>query len=600
MNAIAVDLETTGLDPRLDRVRLVQTYDGSTVNIVDAFKEPEALDELVKLFEDPKITKVGQNLAFDMSFCRVHAGRRVRFANLHDTMVCEQVLMAGFYQPYLDKKTNEIKKKMPEYTLAALVKKHLGFVLEKDMQRSNWGAAELTKEQMAYASRDVEVLIPLLDIQRELLEANNLQATAKLEFDTLPAVVEMQVRGMPVDWTDAEVLRGQIQIELYASKKELEDLVRSSQKSRQRTLFGEYEGIDLNLNSPKQVLKYLQEKLGIVGIESSDVEALKSIDHPFAAKLLRFRTLEKHLNFLEQFESFGAKSGRIYPAYNQCRAATGRMSSSRPNGQQIPKRGDGARFRKLFKALPGYKLVKVDFSAIELRVMARLAKDPAMMNAIADGVDLHRLTASNTNGKPIADISKEERQHAKALNFGLIYGMSAPTLKNYAWMSYGVRITDQEAVDARSKYFNLYRGIAKWHEEQKAALRDFRPYHVHNSEKGFHINYVAIQQTLSGRKRFWPNFAGDTMARPNDFYNSADQGTSADITKMALARLYQELPEDVYLIGAVHDEIICETPQEKAQSIADLMLKVMTEVGSEVLYPVKVDAEATIGQTWGD
>lgn len=600
MKQVAIDLETTGLDPRTDRVRLIQTYDGSTVNIVDVFKEPEALDELVKLFEDPKITKVGHNLAFDMSFCRAYAGRRLKFAGLHDTMVAEQILTAGYYQPYLDKKTNEIKKRMPEYNLAALVKKHLGFTLEKDMQRSNWGADELTKEQMAYASRDVEVLLPILDIQQKLLERNNLLATAHLEFETLPAVVEMQLIGMPVYWPDAEILRAELQKELAASKQDLELLVRSSQRSKQMSLFGVEVGIDLNLNSPSQVLKYMQEKLGFTEMESSDVEALKSLDHPFAAKLLKFRTLEKHLNFLDQFESFGAKLGRIYPAYNQCRAATGRMSSSRPNGQQIPKRGDGKRFRTLFKALPGYKIVKVDFSAIELRVMARLAKDKAMMDAIANGIDLHKLTAANTSGKPITEITKDERQRAKAVNFGLIYGMSAPTLKTYAWMSYGVRITDQEAVDTRSKYFDLYRGIAKWHEEQRNALRDFRPYHAHNADRGFYINYVAIQQTLSGRKRFWPNFAGDTMARPNDFYNAADQGTSADITKMALVRLYKELPDDVHIIGAVHDEILCETPEDKAQSIADLMLKVMTEVGSEVLYPVKVDAEATIGQTWGD
>lgn len=599
MEIKGLDLETTGLDPRTDRVRLVQVCTKGEVEIIDVFKHPDYMDTLLAMCEDSNIVKIFHNAKFDLSFVRAHAKRRVRYNNIYDTMLSEQVLTAGWSYPYWDKKEGEIKKRMPEYSLAALVMKHLGFKLDKDMQRSNWGSKELTDEQLKYAARDVEVLPQLYEIQMKLLEMNQLKHIAELEFATLGPIIEIEYNGMPVDWQEAENLRAAKKIELTEALKDLENAVRSSQKSRQMTLFGENSSVDLNFNSPVQVMKYLRDKLGFTNIESSDVETLKSLDHPFAAKLLRYRTLEKQLNFIDQFEQFGAKTGRLYPYYNQCRAATGRMSSSKPNGQQIPKRGDGKVFRKLFKTTPDKRLVKVDFSAVEMRVMARLAEDPAMMDAIASGVDLHRLTASKTANKKMEDITKEDRQRAKAVNFGLIYGMSAPTLKKYAWLNYGVRMSEDEAVQTRDRYFDLYRGIGKWHLDQKKNMQIGDYYYMHTADKGYFRAKVAVQKTLSGRKRFWANFSETTTAKPTEFFNSSDQGTSADITKLSLIRLYNELPEDALIIGAVHDEIIVEVASEKAQAIADLMLKVMTEEGSKVLYPVKVDAEAEIAQSWG-
>jgi DNA polymerase I-like protein with 3'-5' exonuclease and polymerase domains len=334
-------------------------------------------------------------------------------------------------------------------------------------------------------------------------------------------------------------------------------------------------------------------------VDSSDVETLKGIDHPFASKLLKFRGIEKQIQFIAQFEEFGGKNGRLYPYYNQSRASTGRMSSARPNGQQIPKRGEGKVFRTLFRAMGGHKLVKVDFSAVEMRVMARLAQDKAMIDAIITGTDLHKLTASKTSNKDISDVTKEDRQKAKAVNFGLIYGMSAPTLKRYAWFNYGVRMTDQEAEDTRNAFFDLYKGIARWHMNEKRHLSLLEPYYIHKASEGIVKLDVSVQHTLLGRKRFWPSFSGETQAKVSEFYNSADQGTSADITKLSLVRLYRELPEEARIVGAIHDEVIVECPEDMAESISQMMLKVMREEGSKVLAPVPVDAESVIGDTWG-
>jgi DNA polymerase I-like protein with 3'-5' exonuclease and polymerase domains len=430
------------------------------------------------------------------------------------------------------------------------------------------------------------------------LELNELTHIAQLEFDTLAPIVEIEYFGMGFDWDAAEKLREIKKVELEGARHELELEARSKQKSRQVTLFGDDAGVDINFRSPAQITRYLRDKLGLA-VDSSDVETLKSIDHPFATKLLKFRGIEKQIQFIAQFEEFGGKSGRLYPYYNQCRAATGRMSSSRPNGQQIPKRGDGKVFRTLFKALPGHKLVKVDFAAIEMRVMARLAQDKAMTDAIISGTDLHKLTASKTSNKEMDEVTKDDRQKAKAVNFGLIYGMSAPTLKKYAWFNYGVRMTEEEAEATRNAFFNLYKGISRWHITEKRHLSNPEKYYVHKHLEGFYDIDVSIQRTILGRKRFWSSYMGETNAKPTEFYNSADQGTSADITKLSLVRLYRELPEEAHIVGAVHDEIICEVPISKAEEISALMLRIMREEGSKVLAPVPVDAESVIGDTWG-
>lgn len=598
MEIKGLDLETTGLDPRTDRVRLVQVCTKGEVEIIDVFKHPEYMDTLLAMCEDSNIVKIFQNAKFDLSFIRAHAKRRVRYSNIYDTMLAEQVLMAGWSYPYWDKKANEMKKRMPEFSLAALVQKHLGWRMDKDMQKSDWGSAELTQEQMKYAAKDVEVLEPLYNIQRKLLDMNRLTHIAKLEFDALGPIIEMEFIGVGFDWEAAEKLREVKKLELIDAQRELEKEARGNQKTKQVTLFGEDAGVDINFRSPSQITRYLNDKLGIKA-DSSDVETLKSIEHPFAVKLLKYRGLEKQLQFFEQFEDYGAKSGRLYPFYNQNRANTGRMSSSKPNQQQIPKRGDGKIFRTLFKARSGYKLVKCDFSAIEMRVMAALTKDRAMSTAINTGVDLHKLTASKVARKDIKDVTKEERQRAKAVNFGFLYAMGAPTFKRYAWMQYGLKITEEEAVDIRTAFFELYKDLAQWHIDQKREMYKPQPYFQHTAERGYFSTPVAIQRTLLGRARFWPNFADNTTASPSEYYNSCVQGSSADMTKVVLIRLYEQIPDDVYIVAAVHDEVVLEAPEDKAKDMEALMLKIMCEEGSKMLKTIPVDAEGVIGDTWG-
>jgi DNA polymerase I-like protein with 3'-5' exonuclease and polymerase domains len=409
----------------------------------------------------------------------------------------------------------------------------------------------------------------------------------------------MELFGMPIDWSLAEDLRKTKEQEYQKVLEVTEQIVRKSQQNRQTTLLGSDAGVDLNFNSPIQVLRYLQDKLGFQDVTSSDVETLKSLDHPVAAKFLELRTLEKHLNFLDQLESFGGHTGRLYPNYNQCRAATGRMSSYRYNQQQVPKRGSGAVFRTLFRAQPGWRIVKADFSAIEMRVMAAVCRDIQMVEAIKTGVDLHKLTASKVLNKPIEDVTKEDRQQAKAVNFGFLYGMTSSTFKKYAWLNYSVRLSEDQADQARKAFFELYPDLQNWHMQQRQRLYHPEPFFMHTFERGIYSVPAVVQRTVLGRARYWANFQGQTLAKPNEFYNSAIQGTSADITKQTLIELYATLPDSAHLVGVVHDEILVEAPDSIADEVKELMLRTMRSVGSAMLEVVPVDAEAVVSDSWG-
>lgn len=576
-------------------MRLAQINTGRTIGVLDVFADNKALDYMLKVSEDPSILKIFHNAKFDLSFLRVHAGRRVQFRNIFDTMLAEQVLTAGWCHPYLRK--SELKKRAIGYSLKDLVSRHLGQKLDKSLQTSDWGG-ELSAEQIAYASRDVEVLPHLYKIQKELLELNELTQVADLEFQTIPAIIEMELFGMPIDWSLAETLRETKRQEYQRVLEETEQIVRKSQRSRQTTLTGTNASVDLNVNSPIQVLRYLQDKLGFEDLESSGVETLKSLDHPVAAKFLELRTLEKHLNFLDQLESFGGGTGRLYPNYNQCQTATGRMSSYRYNQQQVPKRGSGAVFRTLFRAQPGWKLVIADFSAIEMRVMAAVCQDPQMVEAIKAGVDLHKLTASKVLNKPLEEVTKEDRQQAKAVNFGFLYGMTSSTFQKYAWLNYGVHLSKDQANKARKAFFELYPELKNWHWRQKLLIYHPEPFFMHSGRGIFSVP-AAVQRTVLGRARYWANFRGKTLARPNEFYNSAIQGTSADITKQTLVELYATLPDSAHLVGVVHDEILVEAPESIAEEVKELMLRTMQTVGSTMLEVIPVEAEAVVGDSWG-
>ena len=248
------------------------------------------------------------------------------------------------------------------------------------------------------------------------------------------------------------------------------------------------------------------------------------------------------------------------------------MSCWNPNIQQIPR---SAKFRECFIAPPGRKLIIADYSQIELRVAAEITHDPRMMAAYRNGEDLHSLTASFMTGKSIDAVTKSERQAAKAVNFGLIYGMGAAGLKQYAAQSYGAEMTLEQAEEFRNRFFAAYTGIEKWHRMMKR-------------------NPPKEGRTLTGRKFTFSENAGLSILS-----NTPVQGTAADIAKKALGLLAKRLENsNTYIVGVIQDEIILESSDERADEAAEILKSAMEEAGKSIMKYVPCQAEVDVSQNW--
>ncbi|WP_289058827.1 DNA polymerase, partial [uncultured Mesotoga sp.] len=440
--------------------------------------------------------------------------------------------------------------------LSDLSLKYLNRALSKEQQTSDW-SGELSKEQLEYAARDVTVLLELYTPVTEGIKKAKLSEVAQIEFDTLHAVVELELNGILLDRQKLERLTGQLHTELEEAEADC------------RNLFGD----GINLNSPKQLLEALEKK-GIK-IDKTDAATLKSMEkkHPEASVILRYRKASKAVStFTEKLPGFiHPVTGRIHPSYWQLGAATGRFSCSNPNLQQIP---NETRFRECFIPAPGNKFVIADYSQIELRVAAAISRDPVMLKAYRTGEDLHRQTAAILTGKDPADIDKKERQLAKAVNFGLLFAMGARGLSDYAENSYGVKMSVREAEEFKGKFFDHYTGLRDWHKCTKSG------------------SYYEAR-TLKGRRRLW-----STVSSLNERLNMPVQGTAADIMKIALARLPKALKgTEAKLVAIIHDEIILEVPEDKAEEAKRMLVTVMESAGDGFI-DIPLVAEAAIADSW--
>lgn len=603
-----LDLETTGLDPLSSRARLAQlSLPSGRVYVADlwdlAREGASPLQDLGQLSVRTDIKKVGHNLKFDLAFIQASCSQRLHMSNLFDSMLASQVNCCGIYflkeAPKATK--NPWKKVEPEHNLKALAREHLGVNLSKDLQASNWGAELLSPEQKAYAARDAAVLLPLQSILQELLQKNNLEHIAELEFKALPSVIELELQGLPLD---TQACRAMMKQKNGQAQELLLKLQAEAQKAgfEPRKKKGKKYSPLLNPNSSQDVLAYLQS-LGhnILSTGEAALKELAQAGCSWAGDLLQYRRLARQEKFLRDWLlKLSPIDGRLHPGYFQLSTKAGRFSSRAPNAQQIPKRGeDGQAMRKLFRAPPGRKLIKADFSGIELRIMARLSQDKTMIEAFQSGQDLHKLTASRLAGVPLDQVTKAQRQSAKSANFGLIYGVSAPRFRENAKNEYGIDMSLEEAEKVRNLFFSTYPGVEAFHQSQKGSKGLPRTHFFHNAEKGLLSRSLVCSQTITGRKRIWAWKDGRSLARDTELYNSPSQGTGADLLKAVMAEVYSSLPEEVKMIGSVHDELILEAPEAQAQDMASLLLAIMRRVGSDLLAPVPVDAEVEVLDSWG-
>lgn len=602
--------EASNFDCGTDVARNFIAGHACRVYIADCFAlgQREVAEALAGLLADPGVIKIGHNLKFDLAFIRQAIGRRLPMQGLFDTMLASQLNFAGYYKLEKAEKATkyELKEVYPAHSLADLVERHLGLKLDKTEQTGDW-TRSLTPEKLKYATRDAAVLLPLWEIQNELLRRNGLERAARLEFDCLPAVVEIELAGMPFDAAEARRL---LEAKQAALKEKEAVLIAQAEAAgfvpRAKKSQGKKTRPRFNPASTGDILNCLK-LLGhdVADTRDETLQDLVQAGCDFAKTLLEYRATAKQVNFLKEWlDKQHPADDRLHASYRQLNHnSTGRFSCSNPNLQQVPSRGeDGKVFRRLFKAPAGRKLIKADLSGIELRIMAFLAGDTTMIEAFKTGADLHRLTAAAIAGKPPEEISKAERQAAKAVNFGLIYGCGPGRLMESAKYEYGVNMSQEEAVKARDAFFSAYPGIAAWHKRQKNLRYHPEPHCFHLAGKGyFDMSLVAVR-TASGRKRVWPNYGGKTAATITRLFNTPDQGTGADVLKAAMAIFYEVLLkagwEDVKLVACVHDELVAEAPGDLAEEVAGRLVAALETAGAEFISPVPVTAEVVIADTW--
>jgi DNA polymerase-1 len=535
---VGLDLETTGLNPRTDRVRLLSLATARGLFVLDCFAvDPRPLFDALG-----EKTIIGQHLLFDLSFL---SALGFTTGSVFDTMLMSQLLTAG---------TRDAN------SLAAIVQRELGQTLPKELQQADW-SGDLSGAQLRYAATDVKFLHDLHHTLTAKLKAAGLELVAEIENRCLPAMVWLARSGVLFDRASWAGLAGTAVTAAENLSRQLDAMAPAKD--------GELYGAGWNWDSPAQILDVFKV-LGIKATGTADGELAK-IDHPLAALLRKYREARKRCStYGKDWLKHVATDSRIYAAWHQMgAAASGRMSCSGPNLQNLPR--DPA-YRRCFCAPEGRMLVKADYSQIELRIAAKVAGDTAMMEVYRRRQDLHALTAQRLLGK--SDVSKQDRQLAKAANFGLLYGMGARGYRAYARNNYGVEMTERQAQGYREAFFAAYPGLRRWHRSMKDG--------------------AVATRTLTGRRRLG-------VDRFSEKLNTPVQGTGADGLKLAMALLWEQRDQcpGAFPVLAVHDEIVVECNTDQAEAVADWVKSAMVEAMAPLIDPVPVEVEVETSPTWG-
>ena len=574
----AFDLETTSLDymqadivgcsfavksGEAAYVPLAHDYEGAPVQLDRAV----ILNQLKPLLEDPRQFKLGHNLKYDMS---VLARYDINMQGIkYDTMLESYVLDSTASRHDMD-------------TLAL---KHLSHNTIHFEDIAGKGAKQLTFNEIAidtaatYAAEDADITLRLHEtLWPRLQQTPSLETVFReIEMPLVPVLSRIERRGVLLD---VAMLKQQSR----EFEKRLLELEQAAFKEA---------GEVFNLGSPKQLQAILFEKLGLPvisktpkGQPSTAESVLQELAHDYALPelILEHRSLSKlkstYTDKLPQM--IDPDSGRVHTSYHQAVAATGRLSSSDPNLQNIPVRNEaGRRIRQAFIAEPGHKFMAADYSQIELRIMAHLSKDEGLLKAFAAGEDIHRATAAEVFGVAPDKVSSEMRRSAKAINFGLIYGMSAFGLARQLDIERGMA---QQYIDL---YFARYPGVKAYMDETRERAR----------EQG----YV---ETVFGRRLYLPEIKASNMARrqyaERTAINAPMQGTAADIIKRAMIELdgvIEKSKLDIHMIMQVHDELVFEVADDIVEQANDIIINSMVGA-AELAVPLIVDVG--IGTNWDE
>jgi len=553
---LGVDIETggkNGLIPFQSRVRLIQIATPEDTVLVD-LAHIQMPDKLLDILVDPQVTKIFHNAKFDVKHLLHHYN--IEVSPVFCTFLASKLLSAGNHHH--------------RHSLESVCKRFLNEKVDKSMQTSDW-TGTLTEAQIQYAARDAELLLPLYDEMSAQIHALKLKKVSQLEFKTILPVAAMELNGITLDLS----LWNELTAKYYLKMRLLEEEL-SSQLTDDQCL----PGLDaVNLNSPDQVKRALEKRgYKLQGTSEKELRVFASKD-PVVEKLLEYRHISRiHQSTLTSFrEHVLPETGRIHSSYFQISSASGRFSCSEPNIQQVPREKE---IRRAFIPAPGHCFLIADYSQVELRVAAGLSGDPIMLKAYRSGRDLHRLTASLTTGIPYDAITKQERQAAKAINFGLIYAMGPKGLQSSAQASYGVAMSSEEAQTFHRKFFENYKGLARWHRQLE--------------QTGKASRYI---RTASGRIRRYH----DEHIRITELFNTPVQGTAAEILKASLCIFYDQVKKeklDANLVAIIHDEVIVETPEPQTEATKKILLDAMLQAASWLVPQVPFEVDLTIANSW--
>ena len=550
-DCIALDIETfgsrkgDGLNPWRGDIRLLQIAGGATsIFILDLQALGCCLGPLGELLAGKLV--IGHNLKFDALWLRVKCG--LRLPRLFCTLTAARLLAAGT---------------KPGNNLDQCLLRYCGIEPASDKSSSDWGGMLLTEDQFAYAARDVAHLHTLKGRLEHELEMNGLDGVAQLEMQLLPIVIDMEHAGFAVNRLELQDIEHNCRIQANEIATQLRRLLNSPH---------------LNLGSPAQLLVALQSK-GLE-LENTNEETLQNCGEKTVVPLiLEYRGLEKQAQQAASLIDCIAGDGRIHGQFEPTGTATGRFSSKNPNLQNIG-RGD---LRNCFVAPEGRTLIVADYSQVELRAAAAIAGETRMIDAYRRGDDLHRATAAAVLGKDASAVTKEDRQLAKAVNFGLLYGQSHKGLVRYAATSYGVTMSEDQADSIRRTFFNTYGHLRQWHGES----------HV-QAEKG-----IAEIRTATGRRRLIPATASE-WERFTALVNTPVQGGCADGMKQAIVLLASQLPQGAQIISTVHDELIVEAEEGAAAGVKEILESTMREAMADLFPQVPIEVEAKVCRSWGE
>ena len=584
---LAVDAETDSLDPM--RAKLVGVSLATDVGraaylplahtsgaddllggglVEGQIPTADALARLKPLLEDASVLKIAQNLKYDYV---VFARHGVTVAPYDDTMLISYALDGGRGGSGMDELSQALLGHAP--------------VTFKDVAGS--GRTQLTFDRVAlpaateYSAEDADVAFRLWSILKPRLAAEHMTTVYEtLERPLIPVLARMEARGVRVDRQILSRMSGEFAQKLGGLEHDIYELA----------------GESFNIGSPKQLGDILFGKYGLPGGKKTKTGAwstgadvldeLAAAGHMLAARILDWRQLSKlkstYTDLLPTY--IHPETGRVHTSYALAATTTGRLSSSDPNLQNIPVRtDDGRRIRTAFIAEKGMQLISADYSQIELRIVAHVAEVPELKQAFADGLDIHAMTASEMFGVPVKGMPPEVRRRAKAINFGIIYGISAFGLANQ------LGIPREEAGAYIKRYFERFPGIRGYMDAMRAQVK--------------RDGYVS---TLFGRKIHFPQANSKNPAErafvERASINAPIQGTAADIIRRAMIRMEGALARaklKAAMLLQVHDELVFEAPEAEVAKTLPLVARVMEDAAEPAIrlsVPLRVDAKA--GDNW--